>query len=189
MILVTAFKPFNNRNTNASEEVLKRIDASLNVYKAYLEVDLTRTIKDFTNALKISNPDMIIMLGEAGRSSYIEIEKEAHNILDFKIEDNMGFKPKGLKIQEDMPDVLYTTKDVSMLVKHLETSNFKVKESSDAGTFICNYLYFNALLKNSNSIFIHLPRLFNENNDNNVKTMDLDEMVDTIKEVINYYDN
>ena len=189
MILITAFKPFNNRNENASEEVLKRIDTSSNVYKAYLEVDLTRTIIGFNEALNISKPNMIIMLGEAGRSEFIEIEKEAHNILDFKIVDNMGFKPKGVKILESMADTLNTSLDVDKLVSYLKTNDYKVKESYNAGTFICNCLYYNALLENNNSIFIHLPRLNNDSLAKDIKTMDLDEMIKTIKEIINYYDN
>ena len=189
MILLTAFKPFNNRKHNASLEVLNRLDTSSNVFKAYLEVDLKRTISDFNNALNDSKPDMIIMLGEAGHSEYIEIEKVAHNVLDFKIEDNMGYKPQGLKIALDMPDSLHTSLDIEKLLNHLKEQGFKVKESNDAGTFICNYLYYNALLINENSLFIHLPRLEDESNEENVKTMDINQMVDTIKEVIKYYDN
>ena len=59
-------------------------------------------------------------------------------------------------IDDTIEEYLYSQINVDELINYLDTN--LVTKSTDAGTFICNYLYFSVLKDYSiPSIFIHIP--------------------------------
>jgi len=182
MILITAFKPFDNRSTNASSETLKRLELDDNYIKAYIKVSIDgvdNTLNEYFNNYKI---DKVIMLGESGKDVKIAIEHRAHNLMNFRIEDEDHNKPIDIVINESLEKEAYTNIYPYKCFKD-ERINKYIKESIDPGYFICNYGYFKALEKNKNSLFIHLPLIDNNENDN-YHRMDIDKMVETVKMIL-----
>ena len=74
---------------------------------------------------------------------------------------------KDQKIDESKPDKFYSKNPVKNIVKGIQKLNeVECKFSNDAGTYLCNYIYYTTLtnyLNNDNvcSFFIHIPTLEN----------------------------
>lgn len=191
-IIVTAFDPFKGLSENSSEYSLRHAHIDKSIKVKILSVDLNKTKEELCQIIE-SNPDLLIMFGQSGKDPDIHIETRAHNILNFKIKDNGGNIPTNLPIIEGGDEYLSTPIDYNELNEFLLKNNIPSKGSDNAGEFICNYSYYLALNSGIKCIFIHLPLL--ETQDNNdlyhylpngilIKAVEL-----TIKYLENNYDN
>lgn len=147
-VLVTAFKPFGNKENNYSQEVIKYIE---NVDKIVLDCCYDQCYLDLLNAYNLDKYDLIVSLGEARMRSVLTLETTAKNISSCSIMDNAGVIKKDEKIIDNEIEKLNTLVDLSNLKDIIELSH-------DAGKFVCNNIYFH-LLNNypSKSLFIHVP--------------------------------
>ena len=154
-ITITAFDPFGGFNSNSSYKALTKL-SNKDITKIVLPV----SYPDAYCVLKesITECDFIILLGMAAKRTKVSIEERAKNILEFKIPDNHGQIIKNQIIDENEPEFLYSRVEIDKIIKYLNKDDELVYKSSDAGTYICNYLYFKVLqVFNTPSIFIHLP--------------------------------
>ena len=71
------------------------------------------------------------------------------------------------KIDENKPEYYYSKNPVKYIIKGIQNfKNSECKFSNDAGTYLCNYIYFTTLSKcldekNICSFFLHVPLLSN----------------------------
>lgn len=161
-ILLTAFEPFDNLNTNSSLEVLKQINID-NVVKEVLPVSYNQVKIKIKELIKKHHPDFIINLGQAGGETKLRIEKFALNYTRANIPDNDGIlKTKG-EVFESAPLALTTSHDIESIVDDANIDKIDSYISLSAGGYICNSCYFSSLhLNNGNALFIHLPYLSNQ---------------------------
>ncbi len=161
-ILLTAFEPFDNLNTNSSLEVLKHINID-NVVKEVLPVSYNQVKIKIKELIAKHHPDFIINLGQAGGETKLRIEKFALNYTRASIPDNDGIlKTKGL-VFESAPLALTTTLDLESIVDDAKKDQIDSYISLSAGGYICNSCYFSSLyLNNGAALFIHLPYLLNQ---------------------------
>ena len=115
----------------------------------------------------------------AASRTKISIEERAKNLLEFKIPDNHHQIINNRLISDDADEYLYSKVDINKMINYLNQDDDIVYKSNDAGTYICNYLYFKVLQTyNAPCIFIHLP---------NYKTQDDYEKLDIFfNKLINY---
>ena len=132
------FTGFNGKN-NSSKLLLDEIDSK---DKLYLKNSFSTSVMQLENKLKKKNYELIISFGQAPL-----------NQDTLKIE----------KIEKD--DIEYKTKyDFTILKQKLE-KHFKIVISENAGTYLCNNIYFNGLKYieenklNTKMIFIHIPMI------------------------------
>lgn len=181
MILITAFKPFNDNPLNSTMEALKRASFKSDVVKAYLPVSFNETKDELLKLINGLKPDFIIMLGESGLIKEIAVEKRAKNLLDFRIEDNEGIKKTNEMIDASLPEFIDTSFKVDKLVSYLNAAKINSIVSLNAGSFICNYSYFLALKEAKNAVFIHLPYFIGESIDMKHKSIDILTLVRAIE--------
>ena len=173
-ILLTYFKPFGLINSNSSEQVASKLD----VNKIGLDVSYEKDFNKLKEEYLSGDYDFIIMLGQSAKRRFISIEKRAKNYNNPNIKDNYGTLPSEL-IEGGNEEYLYTSFDINKLLTDV------VKESSDAGSYLCNYLYYKVLSNlTKNSLFIHLPLYSGQIEDETIPSLDLDLMVREIKEII-----
>ncbi|MAE58613.1 MAG: hypothetical protein CME69_07010 [Halobacteriovorax sp.] len=150
-ILISAFTPFNGRKSNTSLEVLKLLSSHYET--VLLETSYERSTAQLKDIINETNPDFVIMLGESGKCDDLVIEKLAINFAHSTIPDNDGKLLKHKKIFKDGPDLIETKLDLTIF-------NDQFKVSYHAGTYVCNYLYFQILheyqTRPLKSLFIHL---------------------------------
>jgi pyroglutamyl-peptidase len=158
-ILITAFGPFNNVDINPSQLVLEYLkdkieleDTSSITYQI-LEVSYIAVDNFIDNLLE--NYDWIIHMGVASNNTIPRIEIVAKNLLNGK--DIYGFEPNNHLIQDEKEDI--QSNFPSQLIDNL-LLQFKNELilSNDAGTYLCNYIYYKSLAhfsQESKVIFIH----------------------------------
>jgi pyroglutamyl-peptidase len=94
-----------------------------------------------------------------------ELELQARNEATFSCPDEAGWSPVKCRIDPDssipLEHVRCTSLPVRRLVAELRSSGFDVGVSSDAGRFVCNWVYYNSLRlaepKGACALFVHVP--------------------------------
>ncbi len=100
-------------------------------------------------------------MGLASSRKTITIERYAYNEKKASIPDNKGINGNSEKIAQDGDDRLETTLDINRLIELLKTEGIEVRLSEDPGRYICNNLYYHALMSKKEALFVHLPSLEN----------------------------
>lgn len=127
-ILYTGFKGKNN----ASCQLVELINANDKV----LLTNSFEGIKKDLAKISLESYDLIIMFG---------INKNLKDKLIIEINSNLNLEYFNTKVNYDELKSMISDNDIEVDL------NFKPTK------YLCNYAYHNALLRNKNSIFIHIP--------------------------------
>jgi predicted amidohydrolase/pyrrolidone-carboxylate peptidase len=164
-ILLTGFEPFGGFAVNSSWEAIKSFDKQIikgySIKSVLLPVEYKQSVTKLLNAIDSDDPDIIISFGMAP-DEFIRLEKIAHN-KTYPYEDNIGDIPGNPYILKDMPPTLETGLPLKKIYNDLLAGHIKAGYSADAGSYVCNYLFYNLMTfgndhrKRDCSGFIHLP--------------------------------
>jgi len=185
-ILVTAFDPFNQETTNASQLVLQELQKKLDIQAVVLPTSFHRSYPLLRQAISSYKPDMVLLLGEAENRPYVSLERIAINLDDARIEDNDGVQLIQTKIERKGPDGLFTRLPIDAIVPALKEAGHKVAISNTAGTFVCNHIMYEALYHLPKSLpvgFIHIPILKEQGYDTKIQ-FEKQEIVATMEAMI-----
>lgn len=194
-ILITGFEPFGSNNENSSWVVANKV-ATLNTFGIDIAIELMpvsfgRVAKALRTAVARHNPDLIIMLGQAGSSDKIRLERIAINMMDAQKADNDGYIPDEEPINHETPAALFTNTDIKLLHNAMSEQGIPVKLSNSCGLYVCNRIYYEALMlcneiNKMKAIFVHLPLYDGQRDANeNQHTLPLDKMEKAINVIIN----
>ncbi len=192
-LLLTAFEPFGGEIINPSLEVARAIKKEP-FEKVSIEV-LELPVKRFQAPEKAINhifnnqPDVMIMLGEAGHRSHITPERVAINIDDFPIPDNVGDQPKGEPIMKDGPVGYFSKLPTDEIIKQVNSAGIPAEVSNSAGTYLCNRLFYNIMHVITvqklpiKAGFIHLPYLHEQvlNKTTNFPSMSRKTLIEAVR--------
>lgn len=194
-ILVTGFCPFLGEKINPSEillDWLKR-DFSLQdkVDTLLLPVSFATAAALLRERLDKKNYDVILMLGQAGGRSKISFERVALNWIETEKPDEDGVTPKQGVIVEGKDSALFSTFPINQVKDDLVLKQLPVSVSLSAGGYVCNYVYYHALLwlqenqTTSQACFIHVPYLPEQVVDKkDMPALELDVMKRVLEEVL-----
>jgi|688.fasta_scaffold884644_1 pyroglutamyl-peptidase len=185
-ILITAFGPFNNFSINPSETVLEKLKEHVKIYHnihfEWKVLDVSYNEIDNFILNKKSHHDLIIHLGVATNSLKMRLEIKAQNLKCGN--DIFNINPINEKIIENNHSI-YTSFPSEIINKIIFNKNLQVVYSDDAGTYLCNYLYFKSL-KNFSSkshiLFVHIADFQSELN-----AVSLENQVLTLIELLDNY--
>jgi len=151
-IIITGFGPFgdvvDNPSSRLAEQVAKRVK-NVTVYSK-IQVSMSAVEKLLREDMDREGALLIIHLGVNIGSRVVEFQLEAKNIKLFNIPDADGVSSEGEPIDPLGPNTLSTS--LSAFIP----SPINSSTSHDAGTYICNYLYYRSLQEGFRSIFIHI---------------------------------
>ena len=192
-ILVSGFNPFNNQKINPSLEVLNTLKNQYKdheITKLHLDVLYHNDGDNLVNKIKEVNPDIVLLLGEAGGRKRVNLEYMAVNMESATIGDNKGELILHHEIIDNAPLAYKTNIDVEKVKEKINDDRFAI--SYHAGTFICNEIYYRALdyiYQNNLNIkcgFVHFPFLKEQTIDNlkNYPSLELNEMMDIFYKLI-----
>lgn len=192
-LLLTAFEPFAGEAINPSAEAARAIGAidfsGAVVRIAELPVDRYRAVSAALDLIRADRPDIVVMLGEAGRRYRINPERVAINIDDFRIADNAGNKPTDEAIIEGGPVAYFSTLPIRSIVERIKSAHIPAAISNSAGTYLCNRLFYSVMnfIKVENfgtsAGFIHLPYLHDQviNKDAEVPSLSRETIVEAVR--------
>lgn len=181
-ILVSAFEPFMNINTNSSYEIVKKINSQHELLKVYLPVHLTNSFKILQEKISEFNPDIIILCGQAASRNKISIETKAINLIGKSISNTDGITTENSQIIPNANNAYYSSFPTVEALSSLLYEDIPVELSNDAGTYICNSLFYQAMhfYPNIESVFIHFPLYKNQINDLGIELNVLIKGLETI---------
>lgn len=195
-VLLTGFEPFDGFSINPSAviaETLKgTIIGNIHVYGKVLPLDYKHALDVLRDAIDSSNPTHIISCGQS-YSSDIRLERIAINAISTERADNYGYIPRSDVIIEDGPAGYFGTIDPHPIVSRLRDNGINAKISYHAGTFGCNWVYYNLLDWAANGVikvqvlFVHLPPLpvqAEEKKDREIPFMDQDKQLKALRIII-----
>lgn len=170
-ILLTCFEPFGDVPSNPSLDAVAAVTPprDIELSRLVLPVKWHDSFEILSKEWDAFSPDAVIMTGLAGGAAGIRVERVGLNICG-AIKDNGGLYPDGqgeipgeMKISKDDPDAFFSTFDHAKILSALGENGIKAAQSFSAGTYICNYVLYSALLKNNRENsgkcvgFVHVP--------------------------------
>ena len=193
-ILLTGFEPFGKYKENSSWAVAEKVTAcgviGVEIFKKRLPVSFAGVGAALRNAVEECRPNVVVMLGQAAGIDYIKLERIAINMMDAAVADNDGFLPDEEPICADGAAALFTDVDIKGLRRALEEQGVLAKVSNSAGLYVCNRLYYEALLlckerPGISALFVHLPFYDGQPSAKEGQpTMPLDDMVKAVETII-----
>jgi pyroglutamyl-peptidase len=170
-LLLTGFEPFGGYQINPSDAISQQLDKktinNVKIIGKTIPLRYKEIRHIITKLIEETNPEIIINMGQAPRSS-IAFERVAVNLADVsKGAYNCGSIPDEEPLIEGGPVAYFSTLPLKKLVKYLTARNIPCYISNSAGTFGCNqimyhtlnYLDINSLNNSIIAGFIHLPLL------------------------------
>lgn len=193
-ILLTGFEPYWDYPENSSWAVAEKVTAcgisGVDIVAEQMPVSFERVATALRNAVEKHRPDLIIMLGQSGGSDRVKLERVALNMMDSKLADKDGVIPNEEPINPNTPTALFTNMPIKSLRTAIEEQGVAVKISNSCGLYVCNHLYYEALLlcqeqPQIRAIFVHLPFYEGQPSAKLGKpTMPLDDMTRAIQTII-----
>lgn len=165
-ILLTGFGPFPGVDENPTQTICETLSGQLlgsnRVFGRVLDVSYERAGTQLSQAMDLSKPALLVMLGVASTSCDIRIETQAVNRrqADQPDVDGRGQQPGRVSELHEEGKVLWTSVDAESLAEDLCLAGFSARVSNDAGRYVCNATYFRALASSAGALpalFIHVP--------------------------------
>lgn len=163
-LLVTGFVPFGMHAVNPSGLLVPHI-ASDGILTAVLPVDRERSVETVVRLIDRVRPSAFIGFGLNARSDTIVVERTAANLDAVETEVGGGAPRLVRPIDASGPDVYRSTLPVHAIVDALTSGGFPAVFGDDAGTFVCNHLFYRVrhrLESGGRPIpagFVHIPPL------------------------------
>jgi pyroglutamyl-peptidase len=168
-LLLTGFEPFGGNEVNPSAQIVAQLAgegiAGVALATAVLPVDRHHGPAALLQAVAKNAPDVVLCLGQAGRSPAIAIERVAVNLLDYRIADNSGHQATDEPIVPDGPAAYFTTLPVRAMHQAAVAAGVPTELSLSAGAFLCNQVTYELLhylateRLNIPAGFVHVPLL------------------------------
>ncbi len=168
-ILLTGFEPFGDFAVNPSQAIVQKLAAAhqpglgYELCTAILPVAYAEAGERILALLAETRPDVVVLLGVAGKRSTISLDRVALNLDEAAKPDNRGEVAVGRPIVSDGPVGYWSTLPLDRLYAVLAEHGIPVAMSHDAGAYLCNHVFYvarHALEMSGRPIpcgFIHVP--------------------------------
>ena len=165
-VLITGFEPFGGGARNPSAEIAQALHGSRiygrEVCGVVLPVAFGRSGVCLKQAIKETDPELVICLGLAGSRRSLSLERVAVNLDDAAIPDNAGQQPIDTPVVRGGPTAYLTTLPVKRIAAALIKREVPVELSSTAGNYVCNHVFYHLMhqLRRRPGVrggFIHVP--------------------------------
>ena len=165
-LLITGFDPFGGETVNPSWEAVKLLPDTLGDYaltKLEIPTVFGRAAQTVLETALPLQPDVILLIGQAGGRTAITPEVVGINLREARIPDNAGVQFSNVPVIPDGPAAYFTTVPVREMVKAITEAGIPASLSYSAGAFVCNDTLYALLHHYHNSDtrvgFIHVPFL------------------------------
>jgi len=165
-VLITAFQPFPGVTENPTETLLRSLPTCrdhdlVRARHLLVPTSYADAPRELRGALE-SRTSALVMTGYSGQATGLVLERCATSARLPGRPDATGFCPPAAI---EKPETMETAVDIGAIVARLTDAGLSACESRDAGSYVCNHLYFTALralAETSPSVpalFVHFPAL------------------------------
>ena len=162
-VLVTCFEPFGGSDVNSSMQAVEELKKDLpeDWHTMVLPVVFGEAADLAVKRTRELRPDAVILTGQAEGRRRISVEALGRNIRNARIPDNAGQQPENEKIVRGGEELFAPDCDMERLTQMLAERGIHASLSTDAGSFVCNDVYYSMLRAFRGSgirvIFMHFP--------------------------------
>lgn len=165
-LLVTGFGPFPRMPRNPSAAVARAAAAvpRLRLHgieaKAAVLTTAYATLTGELDPLLAERPDIVILVGVAGRSAKVRVEERATARRSTLFPDRHGDVPQRPEARAParVPSARLTRVNAVVAMSALRHRGLPARRSRDAGRYLCNAAYFRALDAAAPTLFVHIPK-------------------------------
>lgn len=165
-VLITGFGPFPGAPFNPSALLVKALArrrrpalADIELMTHVFATSYAAVDRDLPKLLA-RQPDVVLLFGLAGRRRHLCVETRARNAVTLLFPDADQYKPQHAVIAADAPSS-YRGNTPFMRLLGAARSIFPSHLSRDAGRYLCNYVYWQALRRAQDGRplvqFVHIP--------------------------------
>ena len=165
-LLITGFDPFGGETINPSWEAVKRLPDIIGHYaltKLEIPTIFGRAASTVLEKAQDLQPDVILLIGQAGGRTAITPEVVGINLREARIPDNAGIQLTNTPIDPQGPAAYFATVPVREMVNAISQAGIPAALSYSAGAFVCNDALYSLLHHyhgTSTQVgFIHVPFL------------------------------
>jgi len=167
-LVLTGFGPFGDHKTNASWLGVQTVPQLWRESKHNGVVELViEEVPVSYDFVKEKVPDcwkpfdFVVHVGVSGQTDHIQLESCANSSGYTKLDINSTCPPNGL-CEEGEERLLETCLDTSRICQDLNCllseDDIKFSPSSDAGRYLCEFIYYSSLCKSDGrTLFVHVP--------------------------------
>src|SRR6266852_4387944 len=166
--LVTGFEPFGGEPINPALEALGRLPRRLGplaIATRMLPAVFGEALDALEEAVRETEPDIVLCVGLAGGRAALSLERVAINIDDARIPDNKGLQPIDRPVVAGGPAAYFTNLPVKAAAAALREAGLPAIVSNSAGTFVCNHVFYGLMHLAATRFpelrggFLHVPYL------------------------------
>src|SRR6218665_2347645 len=111
-ILLSGFEPFGGAASNPSWEAVQLVAArwggGAELRVACLPTTFAGSVQRLGELIDAFSPDMVVATGMAQGRAAVTPEVVAINLIDARIPDNDGDRPRDVRVVEDAPDAYFS---------------------------------------------------------------------------------
>lgn len=188
------FTNAHENNAQIGKDAEQYFDGDVHIHSVLLPVSFTNAWPTLQAGIDKYHPDIVIATGLKHAARGIALERCATNLMDAARPDADNMKPRRIPIVEDGPAAYWTRLPLRSILEDFSTHSIPATLSSDAGTYVCNSLFYHLLhwtaqQKKVLSGFVSFP-LVNEHG-GNLYGLPLEQQIaagrDVVKETLRYY--
>ena len=202
-LLVTGFEPFNGGSVNPSQQIVHRLTApeDVKLIKEILPVEFKNTTVRLKELLSKHQPDIVLLIGQAGGRAEISVERVAINVDNVKssngkkiLPDNAGDTPVDECIEAEGAAAYFATLPLWEIVEAVQEKGIPAAISNSAGTYVCNHVMYEVLYLAATQYpqmkagFVHVPflpeQIANRVDKERLAAMSLDDMITALQAVL-----
>jgi pyroglutamyl-peptidase len=170
-ILVTGFGPFPGAPFNPTTPLVRRLArlrrpalAEVTLVPHVFPTSYTAVDRDLPKLLARTHPDALLMFGLAPRAKTVRVETRARNAASI-LPDAGGASPHRHGVEAGAPRTLALLAPAHRLLGALRAARVPATLSHDAGSYLCNYLCWQAAESARRprgprlAAFIHVPHI------------------------------
>lgn len=160
-LLLTGFGPFGPHPTNVTEEAVRRLDGTelegFTIVARTLPVQFEQAVAELEAALAEERPSAVLAAGIHGEADGYRVELTAKNLRDYELPDVAGEVVKGQPVVTGGPPMAFGQLPVGAIKAALEAEGLETALSEDAGSYLCNAVYFWLCQRDAPAGFLHVP--------------------------------
>lgn len=176
-VVVSGFEPFKSEGLNPSGEVAQQLcsnetiariqeqaGAEIRVTPALLPLSFDQAWPTLRHVIEETSPDIIVSFGVKHSARGVNLERCAINMIDADKPDAFNVQPRKVAVAQDGPAAFWTKLPLRRILKSFSDHQIPATLSSDAGTYVCNALFYQLMdwcshSPNTLAGFVSLPTI------------------------------
>lgn len=162
-VVISGFGPYADLSVNLSYEVPLALeqyssqeldlpeDVRVNIKSVMLPISFANAWPQLLEMINAQDADIVIATGVKHTARGVQLERCATNIMDATKPDVDNHTPQSVQIVENGPSAYWTRLPLRMILNDFAHDAIASTLSSDAGTYVCNSLFYRLLNWASNN--------------------------------------